>query len=330
MITEDFAQPINTELITLEKFLNESIYSDVSLANDIIGYQNSNKGKKLRSSLMLLIGKYFDYNFELKEKKEELIRYAASVETLHNATLIHDDIVDDSKERRGLPTIKTKWNNKIAVLFGDFLFASSINFVYQYANLKQLQILANTTLSMSKGELFAMQKQNDIVITEEDYLFIIGSKTATLIEAAAQIAAIIYTNDTEIIDAFSAFGRNIGMGFQIRDDIFDYISDHNNIGKPVGNDIKEKHFTLPLIYALKNSDEKSKNNILDILTKNDTSTEEIDTIIQFVNNFNGIEYATSVAHKYINNALNIISKIEDREITKHLIMLAQFMISRSK
>jgi octaprenyl-diphosphate synthase len=191
-------------------------------------------------------------------------------------------------------------------------------------------MVAQTICTMSEGELLAIQLSNSLEFTEECYYKIIFSKTASLIEVACKASALIYTDDTKIINALSVYGQNVGMGFQIKDDIFDYTSDNGTIGKPVGNDIKERQITLPLIYALNNADEKSKKDIINLIKKSDINADDIKQIVDFTENMKGIDYAKNKSKYFSNEAIKCLDIFPQSVIKDRLIHFAKYMIERNK
>ena len=316
--------PIASELHILENRIEKLLSSDYQLVNELVKHINGKKGKRIRSCLMFLLGKSFD------DIDDKLINYAALVEILHNATLIHDDVVDNANERRGVPSVNAKWNNKVSVLLGDYLFAKGFKTVYSYNDFEMLNIFSETISTMSEGELYSIQLSNSNIYSEDSYYKIIYSKTAILIESACKITAMLHTKDKTIIDTLSEFGKNIGMSFQLTDDIFDYLSVHQLIGKPIGNDIREKQITLPLIYSLNNTDDKQKEQFVEMIKKPLISNEEISLLINFAMENNGLEYTKQKAKYFSNEAIKKLDIFPNSEIKEKLIHYANFIVERNK
>lgn len=253
---------------------------------------------------------------------------ASLVELLHTATLIHDDVVDEASERRGIASINAKWNNKIAVLIGDFLLSKGLLISVENKEFDFLEVTTKAVKRMSEGELLSIDKSKRYDLDEEKYFQVISDKTASLIATCCKIGAISATNDINIQNALEKYGENIGIAFQIRDDIFDYISKSSLIGKPVGNDIKEKKITLPLLYALKNNPDDA-NTIIKMIKKGKLQKNEIKFIIDFVIQKKGIEYAENKAIEYVNKAKSVLDIFPDSEEKKSLLNFADFVIIRN-
>ena len=315
------------DLLLFEKVLSELLRSKVNTVDLVLEHINSNSGKRLRPIVMFLICKLFNKDEVLHLK---LIDYAVSMETVHQATLLHDDVVDDSKERRGKPSVNSIWDNKVSVLLGDFMFAKCFETIHKYKDFEVTNIIAEVMKILIEGEILSLELSNTLSQTEESYYQIIYSKTASLIEASCKITAKIYTDNAEVIDALAMFGKYIGMGFQMRDDLFDYTSDNKLIGKPVGNDIKEHQITLPLIYALNNSSATERERILSILKLAIISDAQIKDIISFTKAMGGLEYAENKAKEFINKAIKCLNIFPDNTAKERLIEFAQYMIERRK
>ena len=324
MTLDEILEPIKQELIQFETHLENMIVSEIGLVINVLSYINSSNAKRLRPSVMFLVanacGKINQHTFD----------NAALIEILHTATLVHDDVVDNSEQRRGKLSINAKWTNRIAVLVGDFLFAIAMQPALKKNDIVLLQMLADVAELMTEGELLAIQLSDSLDFNEENYLNIIFCKTASLISAACKSSAMTNTNDETIINAFAEYGKNIGIAFQMRDDIFDYSSDSEHIGKPVGNDIREKKITLPLIFALNNASKYEQNEILKLIQKRNIIDVEIKQIIDFAISKGGIEYTTNKANEYSQNAINCLDFLPDSEQKTYLIDFAKFVVSRDK
>jgi len=325
MTLDEILEPIKTELIQFETYFKQMLVSEIGLVIDVINHINSNNAKRLRPSVMFLVAN------ALGKANQNTFTAAAMIEILHTATLIHDDVIDNSKQRRGKLSVNANWNNKIAVLVGDFLFARGMKPALDNKELEfMLQIIAPVTEQMIEGELLAIQLSDSLDFNEKSYLDIIFSKTASLISAACKTSAMTIIDDKITINAFAEYGKNVGIAFQMRDDIFDYSSNSNHIGKPVGNDIREKKITLPLIFALKNSTKDEQIEILKLIQKRNIIDVEIKQIIDFAISKGGIEYTTNKANEYSQTAIKCLDILPDSDAKTALLNFAQFVVSRDK
>jgi len=254
---------------------------------------------------------------------------ATLIELLHSATLIHDDVVDETYQRRGIFSINALWKSKIAVLVGDFFLSKGLLIALDNDQIGTLKIVSNAVKEMSEGELLQIEKSRKLDITEEVYFDIIKKKTATLITACTKAGAYSVNATEEQIENMKVFGENLGIAFQIRDDLFDYESG-TLIGKPTGNDIKEKKMTLPLIYALRNSTSSEKRKILNLIRRHNKNDKKIKEIVQFVKDKGGIEYTENIMTDYSDKAINILNKYPDSEVKESLKELVKYTINRKK
>jgi octaprenyl-diphosphate synthase len=331
MTLDTILEPIKTELNDFETHFEKMLVSEVGLIIDVLTHVNTNKGKRLRPIIMFLIAKIFDKNI-----KRQTYNNAAMIEILHTATLIHDDVVDNSQERRGEKSVNSKWNNKIAVLLGDFLFSRGMLPAFRNKDYDFLSILLQISETMSEGELFAIEHCNLIHYEnfenwkEEDYYKIIFAKTASLISGACKASAMISTNNENEIEYFTKFGENIGMAFQIKDDIFDFTANSQTIGKPVGNDIREGKITIPLIFALNNSTKSEKAAIINLIKKADISDEDIDYIVNFTTKKAGIDYALEKANEFSQKAISCLDFLPNSIEKAALVNFAKFVVLRDK
>ncbi len=323
VIFDNIKLPVAKELEQFEDYFRSVIKTDVRLLNAVVRYLVSKKGKRIRPLLVFLsadlVGQINDRTFI----------GAAMVELLHTATLVHDDVVDEALERRGFLSINAKWNNKIAVLLGDFLYAKGLLVAIENKEFGFLEVLSEAVKLMSEGELLQIQSIKEEEPTEARYFEIIYSKTASLISACCEIGCLSTSNDLEIRKKIREFGKLIGLAFQIRDDIFDYIGKSSILGKPIGNDLRERKVTLPLIYALKNVSEKDAKNILKLVKKN-SKRKELKEIIDFVILNNGVVSAQNRAKELIDKAKDILLEFPDSPSRASLMRLADFIIERDK
>jgi octaprenyl-diphosphate synthase len=256
-------------------------------------------------------------------------RAASLIELLHTATLVHDDVVDESYKRRGFFSINALWKNKIAVLVGDYLLSRGLLLSVENEEFELLKIVSTSVKLMSEGELLQIEKARKLDIEEDVYFDIITKKTATLIASCCATGAKSANQSAETIEKMRLFGENVGISFQIKDDLFDYGSGEN-LGKPTGIDIKEKKMTLPLIYALRNADKSKRRAIINIVKKNNNNEKKIQEVINFVIDSGGLDYATKKMLEYRDEALNILEEFENSEAKESLKNLVLYTTERTK
>jgi octaprenyl-diphosphate synthase len=316
-------RPVDTEMAEFEAYFSRTMRSDIPLLNIILNYVLRRKGKQMRPLLVFLTAR-------LNGTIAESTYIAATcIELLHTASLVHDDVVDDAHERRGALSINALWNSKIAVLLGDYLLSSGMHICVEKSRYDMLEIISEAVKSMSEGELLQLQKARKLNIKEEDYYKIIISKTAALLSACTACGARSVSEDTEVIQLMKDFGENIGIAFQIRDDILDY-EGTGLTGKTVGNDIKEKKITLPLIHALEQSVNSKKRHILNIVRNKKKTRAEIKEVISFVMDYGGLEYAELKMNQYRDKALAILDSYPDSEVKESLKGFVHYTSSRDK
>jgi len=321
---EQIKQPVIAEFELFDKHFKKALESNNEILNDINNYISENKGKQIRPLLTFLAAKICE-NSNLNT-----INAAVALELLHTASLVHDDIVDNTSERRGRQSINAIWKNKIAVLVGDYLLAKSLSIANQTQNLSITDHITNLGKEITEGELLQIQTTKNISTDEEKYFEIIQKKTATLFSSCTALGAISANADEKKIEILKEFGNIYGICFQIRDDIFDYISSEKEIGKPVGNDIKEGKITLPLIYALNNANEKIKEEHIKIFKKQYFAPKNIEKLLTFAKKNGGIEYAEKKIQDYINKGIEIIQPFPESEAKNSLIMTLKHTIDRKK
>ena len=315
-------QPILKEMELFEEKFKESMVSQAPLLNRITYYIVRRKGKQMRPMFVFLVAKMVsDGKFD-----ERTYRGAAIVELIHTATLVHDDIVDDSNQRRGFFSINALWKNKIAVLVGDYLLSKGLLLSIDNDDFDLLKLISIAVREMSEGELLQIEKARKLDITEEVYFEIIRKKTATLIAACCGIGAASVGSEEETIQKMRQFGEYIGIAFQIKDDLFDYTDD--KIGKPTGIDIKEKKMTLPLIYTLNNCSKKEKNWIINSVKKYNKDKKRVKEIIAFVKANGGIEYTHQKMHEYKNKAIEILNEFPDSKFKSSLLTMIDYVVER--
>jgi len=316
-------QPVAKEMDEFEVYFSKTMRSEIPLLNIILNYILRRKGKQMRPLLVFLTAKL---NGEIGEST---FIAATCIELLHTASLVHDDVVDDAHERRGSLSINALWNSKIAVLLGDYLLSTGMHICVEKSRYDMLEIISEAVKSMAEGELLQLQKARKLNIKEEDYYKIIISKTAALLSACTATGARSVTEDPETIQLMKDFGENIGIAFQIRDDILDY-EGTGLTGKTVGNDIKEKKITLPLIHALEQSANSKKRHILNIVKSRKKTKSEIGEVISFVMDYGGIEYAELKMNQYRDKALAILDSYPDSVVKDSLREFVQYTTSRKK
>ncbi len=314
-------QVISEELITFETHFREAVKSRVSLLDRIMRYIVKRKGKQLRPMFVLLSAKLGG------DLKESSYRAASLVELLHTASLVHDDVVDDSLERRGFFSINALWKNKIAVLVGDYLLMKALLLALNNKEYQILEILAEAVKVMSEGELLQFEKSRKLNFDEEVYYEIIKGKTASLLASACASGACTTFEDPEKIEKLRSFGEKVGMAFQIKDDLFDYGAE--DIGKPTGNDIKEKKLTLPLIYTLNNCSPEIRKKIIYIVKNQNTQKDKVKFVIDTVTETGGIKYATAKMFGYRDEALAILHEFPDSPVREALEELVRYTTDRN-
>jgi len=314
--------PINDELKKFESHFKASMNSSVPLLDTITHYIVKRKGKQVRPMFVFLAAKLCG------EIKEATFVAASLVELLHTATLVHDDVVDDSNTRRGFFSINALWKNKIAVLVGDYLFSKGMLLALQNKQYRLLEIVSDAVQAMSEGELLQIEKARRLDIEEEVYYEIIRQKTASLIASACQAGASSTTDDEEVVEKMRLFGEKIGLAFQIRDDLFDFGAD--DVGKPLGIDIKEKKMTLPLIYALDRADRPQKRKIINIIKRHNDKPEKVKEVIDFVRQSGGLEYAEQAMYRLRTEAFEILHTLPPSESRQSMEDLVTFVTDRKK
>ncbi len=311
---------IGPELKAFEKRFEDAVKSNTPLLDRIMKFIIKRKGKQMRPMFVLLSAKLHG------EINETTHRAAALVELLHTATLVHDDVVDESLERRGFFSINAIWKNKIAVLVGDYLLSKGLLLSTSNDDFEHLHILSDAVRQMSEGELLQIEKSRKLNLDEAVYFEIIKNKTASLLSSACGVGAYSTSKDKAITEKMKLFGEKAGIAFQIKDDLFDYGTD--NVGKPTGNDIKEKKLTLPLIYTLSKVDATTKKNLIYILKNENKNAAKVKLVIDTVVQNGGIAYATEKMNAYRDEALAILYEFNDSPARKALEELVRYTTDR--
>lgn len=311
---------IDEELKIFERKFKEAASSQVFMLDRIMRYIVKRKGKQLRPMFVFLTAKLCG------DVNETTYRAASLVELLHTATLVHDDVVDDSFERRGFFSVYALWKNKVSVLVGDYLLAKGLLLSLDNNDFEILKILSEAVRRMSEGELLQIEKSRSLNLDEDVYFEIIRNKTASLLSSACGAGAWSVTHDTAQTQQMQLFGEKVGVAFQIKDDLFDYTAD--NIGKPTGNDIKEKKLTLPLIYTLNNTDPKTRRKIIYIIKNENRRRDKVDYIIDVVTRSGGIEYGVQKMNEYKKAALDILAGFPANDYRSGLEDLVNYVTDR--
>ena len=313
---------IAEELRVFESVFKDSVKSHTPLLDRIMRYVVRTKGKQLRPMFVILSAKLTG------QVTDATYRAASLVELLHTASLVHDDVVDESAERRGFFSIYALWKTKISVLVGDYLLAKGMLLSLDNNDFTILQIMSRAVKQMSEGELLQMEKSRSLNIDEETYFTIIRGKTASLLASACSAGAFSATNNDEMAEKMRQFGEWVGIAFQIKDDLFDYGTD--DVGKPTGNDIKEKKLTLPLIYTLSKADKATKRELIYIIKNQNRIKSKIAFIINKVQLAGGIKYAEQKMNEYRDKALSIIHEFPDTPVRQTLEDLVRYTTDRKK
>ncbi len=322
MIIDAITPSVKTQLQEFEGSFADMLRSQVPLADKVVQYISKLKGKRLRPALVFLTGQLHGV---LNEKSMDA---AIVVELLHTATLVHDDVVDNSALRRGHPTVNSVWDNRISILVGDLLFSRTLTAVLNLKSQEALSILSETANRITEGELLQVEHARDYRIEEPVYYDLVAKKTAALFSACCELGALAADASAEHREQMKKFGECLGIAFQIKDDLLDYAGDVNLLGKPVGNDIRENKVTLPLIYTLAHSDEDKRNEIIRVLEQDETSEDNIRNIVQHVQEMGGLAYAEKVARSYADQAFAILHSYPESQAQASLITLVHFAISR--
>jgi octaprenyl-diphosphate synthase len=319
----DIQHPVAAEMKVFQKSFRSAIHSDVKLLNIISSYILRNKGKQMRPLFVFLTAKM------VGDITESTYTAASLIELMHTATLIHDDVVDESYERRGLFSMNAIWKSKLSVLMGDYFLARGLLLASSKKDHALLDIVSDTVKEMSEGELLQLQKSRQSSVDTDSYYSVIRKKTATLIASCTASGAKSAGASQEEIDKLYAMGIDIGMAFQIKDDLFDY-QPQGKIGKPTGNDLKEKKFTLPLIYALEQSSPSERRSIMKLVRNGTMDTNKIRYITQFVDDNNGLVFAEKKMHEFKNRADAVLKSYPESASRQSLLDLVSFTVERTR
>ncbi|MBU2525807.1 MAG: polyprenyl synthetase family protein [Bacteroidetes bacterium] len=323
-IVSQIKQPIAEEMEIFEKKFFASMSSKVPLLNRITYYIVNRKGKQMRPMFVFLVAKMVSDG----KVNERTYRGASVIELIHTATLVHDDVVDDSNMRRGFFSINALWKNKIAVLVGDYLLSKGLLLSIDNGDFDLLRIISVAVREMSEGELLQIEKARDLDITEDVYYEIIRQKTATLIAACCSLGACSVAPESEAVTKMRKFGELIGMAFQIKDDLFDYGTE--KIGKPTGIDIKEQKMTLPLIHVINKSNPQEKRWLINSIKNHNKNSKRVREVIDFVKQKGGLEYAVQKMFAFQNEALSILETYPNSVYKDSLETMVNYVIERKK
>jgi octaprenyl-diphosphate synthase len=313
---------VENDLSEIEKALSDNLNPYLDLVSDVAGHIIFGGGKRLRPLLMVLSARICGYtgNYD--------VTFSTAIEYLHAATLLHDDLVDGAALRRGKPVAHSKWGNSIAVLVGDFLLARALSISAGTGNLKIIRILSKLTEDMSQGEVLQFMRKGDISLTEDEYLEVIRRKTALLFGAACRVSAVIADAPDDEESALSDYGFNLGIAFQMADDLFDYTLETTDLGKEIGADLKEGKMTLPVIYALKQANSTDKDLMVKIVEDKNFSEADFKTLVGMLQKYGGIAYTVKKAAFYIEKAKKALSVFNSSETKETLLDIAEYAIAR--
>lgn len=319
----DIKQSIDAELTQLNIIINDTLRSDNPLMNTIVSNYLKTKGKQLRPILVLLSGRLFG------GINKQVITAGAAIEMLHNASLIHDDVIDQSKTRRGVDTINGVWENHVAVLVGDFFVSRALVCAVETGDNNILKVLASLGADLSLGEIDQFDTARHHTINEDAYFNIIGKKTASLFTSCVEVGGLAAGARPEQLKSIKEYARLLGLCFQIKDDTFDYFHDPV-VGKPTSNDLREGKVTLPLIYALSQRHNAKREEMMQILVKGNYSTGEIEKLVEWAKTCGGIEYANLKMRELCNKAESLLDEYGDNDDTRALKAIFHYIIDRNK
>jgi heptaprenyl diphosphate synthase len=312
---------IKEELQAVENELREVVKTDYPILTETSTHLLNAGGKRLRPALVLFGAKFYHFDLDM------VIPLAATLELIHMASLVHDDVVDASLTRRGMPTVKAMWGNRISTHIGSYLFAKSLALIAKYEDKPLIsEVLSDTSVRMSQGEIIQISSSFDVSQSLKNYFYRINCKTALLIAASAQLGAVACGAPRNIYLPLRRYGHNVGMAFQITDDILDLIAEQGQLGKPVGGDLRQGIITLPVIYALSRCAEKKR--LSDLVVKVEKSDEEVEEALEIVRNCGAIEYSFDIANKYITKAKTELRKLPDIPTRVTMGMAADFVCAR--
>jgi len=326
MKIEDVFQLIETDMDRVNQYIQTSLHSEVVLINQISHYIINSGGKRLRPILVLLSANSLGYS-QQNDNSDEDIKLAAVIEFIHTATLLHDDVVDESELRRGKNTANDLWGNAASVLVGDFLYSRAFEMMVSINKMRVMEILSHSTNTIAEGEVLQLLNCNDASTTEERYLEVIHCKTAKLFESASQLGAVICNASKEVEEGMAKFGMHLGTAFQLIDDVLDYSASSEEMGKNVGDDLAEGKPTLPLIYAMQKASEEQSQMIKEAIENG--GLDKIEEITQTIQESGALDYTRNIARQEADLAIQSLADIPDSEYKQALICLANFSVERA-
>jgi len=313
---------VREDMDSVEKMLISSSSSEVNILENICRHILNSGGKRLRPLMLLLAAKTCGYT------GNKNINLACVIEYIHTATLLHDDVIDHAEVRRGNSSANKLWGNQSTILAGDFFFSKAFSIAIETGDLKSLQVIANAAKLIAEGETFQVSKTDDPLVSEEDYLYIVKNKTAILLAAASRIGGILGKVPEKTEKALEDYGLNLGIAFQIMDDVMDYYSNENDFGKTIGKDFQEGSITLPFIAALKKSSPEDKAKLIETMQNKSRDSGNLTDVINIINKYQGSSYAINIAKNYTKKAIVSLEKIAGQENRKPLVKLAEFIMER--
>lgn len=323
----DFEQAVKLveeELKAVEADMAKNFFSEIVMIPTVSRYLISSGGKRFRPLLLLLASRLCGY------RGPRAVPLASSIEFVHTAALLHDDVVDRAFLRRGMASANSVWGDGASVLVGDFLFTKSFSMMVQDGNFRILEVISSTTTRMAEGEVMQLVKMGSPETTEEDYRYVVLNKTAVLISAACQIGGILGGVSPEKERALGEFGMSLGIGFQLMDDILDYISEEQTLGKSIGKDLSEGKLTLPLIHTLQNCSRENKERIIGIIKNQERREDDLRYVMKVVQGCAGIDYTVKRAEGYINQAKMSLSPFPPSEEKDALLAISDYTIRRNR
>jgi octaprenyl-diphosphate synthase len=321
-VIERLTATVEKEMAQVEELLFSTVASEVAMLRAICSHILGSGGKRLRPLLLLLSARAFDYS------GRDQVTLACALEYLHTATLLHDDVIDHADIRRGESAAHVVWGNQATILAGDYLFAKALSLAGSVGDVRVVQVFADISTCLSEAELFQIARCGDLDLSEQEYYHIIRNKTASLIGAAVMIGAMISGASREEVDALHAYGTNLGMAFQIVDDVLDYRSNQQEFGKTIGKDICEGSLTLPVILALKNCTSGDREHLCSMLSDSTVRTERLDDILALIDRSGGTSRALEVAERFARDAIESLGIFSGRENVRILTELAQYVVRR--
>lgn len=320
----EIAEPVREYFDKFEDEFESKFHSQVPLVEQVVHYLAQKRGKRLRPLLVFLTARLHG------ELTARTMSASLVVEMFHTATLVHDDVVDESALRRGARTVNDIWDNKISILIGDLLFSKTLASIVDLQDTYAVAILSAAAERITEGELLQIAFAGESGLTEADYFDLISKKTAALFSASCQLGALTVGQNGKAVENMNAFGEHYGIAFQITDDLLDYLGDERKLGKPTGNDLREGKITLPLIYALEQASEAQSAEVRTILDRGIQSEEEIEFIVQFVKAQGGVDYSLQLVNQYTDQALNALDTYPDSAAKQSLIQLIHHSVKREK